>query len=272
MILSQLRVRTALLLVLAVAVALSLREGYDTAWIWQGLVALAAIIAIFEWACLFGQDKVQIITLLLSGLLATSGALWLPLEYFTSVHILALVLWVAFALRLCVRRWPIILEVILQMNIGMLAIPIAAVLLMWMPTSDLLLLLLWVAAVDIGGYEFGRRFGKTLLAPDISPNKTRAGFVGGVGGAVLLALLLAVVLGLEPVGWFVFVAFAALCACFAVVGDLAESLLKRIAGAKDSGVLLPGHGGVLDRVDSIIAITPVFALGMQVIRPAAGVP
>lgn len=124
----------------------------------------------------------------------------------------------------------------------------------------LLFLLLLVVAADIGAYFAGRAFGKHKLAPKVSPGKTWEGVFGGLAAALLMAAL--------GVWWFDMstVPFMILClvvAIASVVGDLTESLFKRHAGLKDSGSLLPGHGGVLDRVDSVTAAAPVFVIGLE---------
>jgi phosphatidate cytidylyltransferase len=123
-----------------------------------------------------------------------------------------------------------------------------------------LLTLVWVA--DIGAYFSGRKFGKHKLAPGISPGKTWEGVAGGMALNVLWILI---VFWLSN-GWGVeiwqFLLVGLATTAISVVGDLYESILKREAGAKDSGKLLPGHGGVLDRIDSLIAATPVFLSGL----------
>ncbi|MES9871768.1 MAG: phosphatidate cytidylyltransferase, partial [Candidatus Sedimenticola sp. 6PFRAG7] len=121
------------------------------------------------------------------------------------------------------------------------------------------LTLTWVA--DSGAYFAGRRWGRVKLAPAISPGKTREGVYGALAGSVLWGLLLAWYapeLGPLPI----LVIFCLLVCVISVIGDLFESLLKRQAGIKDSGNLLPGHGGVLDRIDSMTAVAPVFAFGL----------
>jgi phosphatidate cytidylyltransferase len=123
----------------------------------------------------------------------------------------------------------------------------------------LLFMLVLVFATDIGAYFAGRAFGRLKLAPLVSPGKTWEGVVGGLTAAVVVALAGAI--------WFEFdmVAFIGLCTAVAaasIVGDLTESMFKRHAGLKDSGKILPGHGGILDRIDSISAAAPIFALGM----------
>lgn len=120
-----------------------------------------------------------------------------------------------------------------------------------------------VASADIGAYFAGKAFGHTRLAPEVSPNKTWEGFGGG-----LLATCVVAVVGIhmEPasalanVNTVVVVVAAALLAALSVVGDLFESLLKRQRNLKDSGSLLPGHGGVMDRLDSITAALPFYVL------------
>ena len=121
-----------------------------------------------------------------------------------------------------------------------------------------LLMLIWVA--DIGAYFAGRRWGQRKLAPTISPGKTWEGVWGAAAAAAAFALVGAAVLGVGS-RWPGFVAVCMVAVGFSIVGDLFESMLKRQRGVKDSGSLLPGHGGVLDRLDSLIAAAPVFLLG-----------
>ena len=118
-----------------------------------------------------------------------------------------------------------------------------------------------VWAADTGAYFAGRHYGKRKLAPRISPNKTVEGVLGGLACGLLVALVFAPFAG-ATLAQLPLVCLVALVAVgFSVVGDLFESLLKRHVGAKDSGDLIPGHGGVLDRIDGVIAALPVFALG-----------
>lgn len=124
-----------------------------------------------------------------------------------------------------------------------------------------LLALLLVWAADTGAYFAGIRYGKAKLAPRISPGKTWAGLWGGVGLSLAVAALASPLLGLGLAQLPALLLLAAVTVGFSVIGDLFESLLKRHAGRKDSGDLIPGHGGVLDRVDSLLAALPVFALG-----------
>ncbi len=124
----------------------------------------------------------------------------------------------------------------------------------------LMLALTIIWAADIGAYFAGHRWGRLKLAPRVSPGKTLEGVAGGLVAAVMMAGFGGSLLGLPlaamlPLG---------LCmAAISVVGDLTESMFKRSVGIKDSGRLFPGHGGVLDRIDSITAATPLFALALQ---------
>lgn len=125
----------------------------------------------------------------------------------------------------------------------------------------LLLALCIVWAADSGAYFAGRRFGRNKLSPRISPNKTVEGLIGGVVAGMLLALVAAPFAGASAKQLPYIAIVAIWTILFSVVGDLFESLLKRHVGVKDSGHLIPGHGGVLDRIDSVLAALPVFALG-----------
>jgi phosphatidate cytidylyltransferase len=123
-----------------------------------------------------------------------------------------------------------------------------------------LLVVIWVA--DSTAFFVGRRWGRVKLAPALSPGKTREGVYGALTGAAVCGLVLAWEMGLAS-GWaMVAVAICVLTAFTSVVGDLFESLIKRRRGKKDSGTLLPGHGGVLDRIDSLTAAAPLFAIGL----------
>lgn len=122
-----------------------------------------------------------------------------------------------------------------------------------------LLIVAVVACADIGGYFAGRRWGKRKLKPAVSPGKTWEGFVGGVVANILLSLVLWLVVGGN---YWVILAIVLPTSLVSVLGDLLESMVKRHRGIKDSGTLLPGHGGVLDRVDSLTAAAPVFALAL----------
>jgi phosphatidate cytidylyltransferase len=118
-----------------------------------------------------------------------------------------------------------------------------------------------VASADIGAYFVGRSLGRNKLAPQISPGKTREGLFGGLICGALAAAVGASIVGASV---YIFVGVGVLIALISVVGDLTVSLFKRSAGLKDSGRILPGHGGVMDRIDSLVAALPLFGLMLLV--------
>jgi phosphatidate cytidylyltransferase len=120
-------------------------------------------------------------------------------------------------------------------------------------------LVLMVCAADIGAYFAGRGFGRRKLAPRVSPGKTWEGALGGLIGAAFTAWCGALYFGLPAL---TVIAFGCAVAVYSVIGDLTESMFKRAAALKDSGRLLPGHGGLLDRIDSVTAAAPLYALGL----------
>ncbi len=119
---------------------------------------------------------------------------------------------------------------------------------------------------DIGAYFAGRRYGKRKLALEVSPGKSVEGAIGGFITAMLAACLLAPwAFGVGHFDWLPLLLLCALVIVASIVGDLTESLFKRYRGVKDSGTILPGHGGILDRVDSLLAAAPVLALGLSLL-------
>ncbi len=129
-----------------------------------------------------------------------------------------------------------------------------------------LLALVIVWASDIGAYTSGRMFGKRKLAPQISPGKTWAGAYGALVAGVLLAVIGGWLLGVRGVQLPALAVLAAATVAISIVGDLLESLMKRHAQVKDSGRIFPGHGGLMDRLDSVFAALPIFAAGLWLLR------
>lgn len=127
------------------------------------------------------------------------------------------------------------------------------------------IMLMLIFAADTGGYTFGRLFGKTKLAPHVSPGKTWEGVAGAMVGALIIVAVVWAFVPLpvvkeRPVE---FVLIALLTVLISIVGDLTESMFKRHSGLKDSGNIIPGHGGIMDRIDSITAAAPMFAYGLS---------
>jgi phosphatidate cytidylyltransferase len=131
------------------------------------------------------------------------------------------------------------------------------------------LMLVWVA--DIGAYFSGKRFGKNKLAPAISPGKTREGLYGAVASVSVYTVIAAYYFGLDIITAANLLLLAVVLTLVSVAGDLYESILKREHGVKDSGTILPGHGGMLDRIDSVLAAMPVFMVGRELLlQPVPG--
>jgi len=166
-------------------------------------------------------------------------------------------------------RWP----ASVRLALGLLALWVAWLALATartMGVNFLLSALCLVWAADIGAYAAGRTFGRRKLAPSISPGKSWEGVVGGMASVLVLAALWVLLIDrrwpvdstslytrlVERFGWAGLMALAMVLVAFSVVGDLFESLVKRAAGVKDSSRLLPGHGGVLDRIDALLPVLP----------------
>ena len=133
-----------------------------------------------------------------------------------------------------------------------------------------LVLVIMVAAADIGAYFAGKKFGRRKLAPALSPNKSWEGVWGGLVACLLLGLSLIVlvnnyVLELSFQKAAVLMVLSLCVTLFDVIGDLLESMLKRNQHIKDSGAILPGHGGILDRIDGLLAVTPLFVITFLII-------
>jgi phosphatidate cytidylyltransferase len=232
--------------------------------------AIIAALAAWEWAGLMKPGKPgAAFRLLYAGLvLGLCGALWaMPYDYST----LPVLMWSLSALF-----WLFIVPVWLMRGwrpgwagyvVGLiLLVPAWAALVALYAHGPLVLLavmaLVWVA--DIAAYFTGRAFGRHKLAPAISPGKTWEGVAGAVVGVVLVGLLLSKLLPLaHGLGWVPLAGFLLLFTAFSIIGDLFESLIKRQANMKDSSQMLPGHGGILDRIDSQMSTLPLAALTLH---------
>lgn len=253
------RLFTALLLVPVVLAALLHLSGETLALVLAAVITYGA----WEWAQFVAPASVPgrlVFTFFVADLIAALFLLFgldlkLPYLFETATAGWALmVVWLA--------RFPTPLPGLVALIVGALILVIAWVALALLAVAGwqwLLFLLVLVWAADVGAYFAGRRFGVRKLAPAVSPGKTWAGVAGGL----LLSLLVAVAGAL----WFALplLPFLALClitALISVVGDLTVSMFKRASGLKDSGRLLPGHGGLLDRIDSLLSAAPVLVLGL----------
>jgi phosphatidate cytidylyltransferase len=227
------------------------------------LIGLFLLMGSWEWSGFFAAGSVSTrLGYVLVLLLLALGA-WVLLragKAADSILVIAVACWAVMA------GWLIIRQVI-SSSVGCALFGLIAMLSAWYAVmrlfamTDGAALLVWVvgivAAADIGAYFTGRSFGRRKLAPLISPGKTREGLVGGLLCAAIAGSVGALLLGFAPPAFF---AAGALIALVSVVGDLTVSVFKRNAGLKDSGWILPGHGGVMDRIDSLIAALPLFVL------------
>jgi phosphatidate cytidylyltransferase len=215
------------------------------AWEWSAFLRLQGVVVRIGYALMTGLLIVAVTFAPLSVMHATLEAslVWWCLTsiwaFFFPTPIPAVVRWLA---------GPVVL----------VPLYVALMSLYLVDPVTLLFALLIVWAADSGAFFVGRTVGRMKLAPRISPGKTWEGAAGGLGAVVLLTLLWSV---WSHADLEVIVPFCLVVACLSIVGDLTVSMFKRDAGLKDSGTLFPGHGGVLDRIDSIAAAAPLFALG-----------
>jgi phosphatidate cytidylyltransferase len=248
-----------------VMIAVALGAIWAGGFAFWGLSALLAVLMMVEWA---QMAKAPVWQVAIGGLFA-AGLMVSALSFVDPAQL------AAYGERLIAQSVDLIgLSAILLAVIGfrarlgaglLYAIPpaMALVFLREQPGQGLLLTL-WtlviVWATDIGAYFAGRSIGGPKLAPKVSPNKTWAGLIGGMASAAIVGALIAWSGGLPLFCW---VAGAPL-AVAAQMGDLFESWLKRRSGVKDSGKLLPGHGGVLDRLDGVVPVAVLVAAGVAV--------
>ncbi len=154
----------------------------------------------------------------------------------------------------------------LLMGVVVLVSPLIALMFIREQGADWLLYVLsivWIA--DIGAYFSGKRYGRIKLAPGLSPGKTREGLYGAMFATSCFSLMFAIYKEMQLIDTVILLIIAALATVISVIGDLFISLLKREKGLKDTGAILPGHGGVLDRIDSVTSSAPFFALLLSLV-------
>lgn len=229
------------------------------------LVALLAVLMMVEWAAMAGAPRWQIIV----AAALTAAMMVYPLTFLDQSHLMSHRVLIAIDAVELTGLFAILLAVIsvrARLGAGLLyvALPAIALILLRQQPGQGLTIALWTLAIvwatDIGAYFAGRAIGGPKLAPKVSPNKTWAGLIGGMAAALLIGSGIASWAGLS---WPYMIAGAPL-AVAAQIGDLFESWLKRRSGVKDSGRLLPGHGGVLDRLDGLVPVAVLVAAGVAV--------
>jgi phosphatidate cytidylyltransferase len=244
---SELTLRTLVGIALIAAAAAALLVGGIVFWV---LTCVVALLMMAEWGDLFAISPAR--TRLAQFTLVAPLAIMSPWAAGPDFFALGLLIGAAFFIVIVTQRPPLAL--------GMLycGLPVLSLLLIRRQDEGLVyafwtMALVWVT--DIGAYFAGRAIGGAKLAPAISPNKTWAGLIGGMVLAASFGILMHFAYGLA----LRLTLASPLLAIVAQAGDLYESWLKRRAGVKDSGNLLPGHGGVLDRIDGLVPVAPVAA-------------
>ena len=224
------------------------------------LMALIVAIGGYEWARLCGFNAP-----VYAGAAVVSLVLLFWFDITQPVFVLASAFWIVAAPAwLWIGVKPVHRAALAAAGFIVL-VPAALAVVDLRPLEALLVLAVaWIA--DTGAYFAGRRWGRHKLAPSISPGKTWEGAAGGLIAAAAYAIILSMFAGGGNKDAALFVGVAALLVMVSIVGDLFESAAKRQAGVKDSGALLPGHGGMLDRIDSATATLPVAASLLLMVR------
>lgn len=227
------------------------------AWEWGGMASFgrgsrAALAVTFAVLCL------------LTGHMAGLAQPRLPdLSLLGPIYLLSALFWLFVVPFWLARKWRLVRPV-LAVTIGLVVLVPPALALAHLRLIDPRVLLVAMAVVwvaDIAAYFSGRAFGRHKLAPTISPGKTWEGAVGAAIGVMAFGAAVAISMGVPPpAGWIGFIGLMVAYTAVSIIGDLFESLLKRQAGLKDSGTLLPGHGGILDRIDSLTSTLPIAGL------------
>jgi phosphatidate cytidylyltransferase len=271
------RVITAVVMVLFLGSCIALLSELAIALLFAALILVAA----WEWSAMAGLSAFfgRLLFVLSCGLLFFVSAIYsqllgaeLNIERVRDIVGLGC-LWWAVAL-LWVRSYPASVPLwgsaFVRVLMGFLTLVPAWLALVFLRSQQhgielIVILIGLVAAADIGAYFSGRAWGKAKLAPAVSPGKSWAGFWGGLAASSLFSALIWFTWGQDKVSLFAATAIAVVTSLASVLGDLLESMVKRQQGIKDSGTILPGHGGVMDRFDSLTAASPVFALSLILI-------
>jgi len=271
----KLRILSSLLLVPVVVWALF---GWPLPW-FAAFIGLFILSGAWEWSGLAGVQNIWakagfVLVVTIISLLIFLRPVWIE-----PVLAVALVFWVVVLVEQ-LRRTPLAGGILAtrarRIACGLVVLVttwVAIVALRQQPRGEWLSLFLYllVWGADSGAYFAGSRFGKHKLAPTVSPGKTWEGVAGGLAWVVVLVIAAAIARSWPPLivaGWLV---IALASAMVSVLGDLFESRTKRVAGVKDSGSLIPGHGGVMDRIDAMTAAAPVFVLAWITWRQLGGV-
>jgi phosphatidate cytidylyltransferase len=254
----QKRIATAIVLIPLVLYLIFFLENQHFKW----AMAVVLVLGSWEWCRLIGIKEVpgQAVYISIALLLAFISQL-IPSSI---VYLLATIWWI-FAIYLVVtypssdKLWQN--NLLLKSVIGFsILVPTWLGVVELQADSQIKMMFIFVLvwAADIGAYFAGRKFGKHKLAPRVSPGKSIEGVVGGLLLSLILGLAIKNYVGLENLNLLNATLIFSLVILFSVLGDLSESLFKRASGVKDSSQLLPGHGGILDRIDSLTSAVPIY--------------
>lgn len=277
------RLATASVLIPLALAAIFLLPIYWFAWV----TAIVIVMAAWEWSPIMGVHRIAgrlLYCAIIAGLIGITG--WfIPIDQIWSAKglsaaylypvIIGCVWWLASLLLICQfpkSRWLWAKSRGFVGLFGVFMLVPAWAALMGLRTLNynfdsqygawvVLFIFSLVWAADVGAYFSGKKFGKHKLMQEVSPSKTKEGFLGGLALALVVMIAVAIHVEIPRDKLVAFFLLSILTSVFSVVGDLNESMFKRCVGIKDSGSLLPGHGGLLDRIDSLTSALPVFLLG-----------
>jgi phosphatidate cytidylyltransferase len=256
------RIITAvILLVFLLSALLSANPLY-----WRAFITAAVIIAFWEWLrfCEIENTAIQAVSYLAFG--CCFYGLQIGMLPMSLAIVGACLLWVALLLFTVSDALDFFHQKFLKLLIGIVILTVAGWLIIEFKSMAngpwwIICFFVSVFAADVGAYFVGRRFGKTKLAPKVSPGKTVEGLLGGL--ALVSVIFTPIVFSVfAPSEAALVLLVVLITALVSVGGDLFESKLKRFVGLKDSSQILPGHGGVLDRIDSLLSGAPVFSFGL----------
>jgi phosphatidate cytidylyltransferase len=229
-------------------------------------VGLAAVIALAEFfRILFGGSWKSLVGILpVWGMALGFVMIWTAHAFTVELVLLLLVLNLFFCagyVLLCFKSDAVVLERVAQHNMAMVCVPLFLAFVIWIRNGNdgmlwVFFLLAIIFAGDIGAFYTGTYFGKHKLCPSVSPGKTIEGALGGLGANVVVGSLIKL-LFLPGPDWGNSILFFVCAGIAGQAGDLFESAFKRASGIKDSGMILPGHGGILDRIDALLFALPV---------------
>ena len=254
--LSGMRLRVLSAIVLAVPVLLSVYIGYP---LYDLVFSLVALVMVLEWDRLCGTERRDAVTWVFAAAVLTAVMLSIAGRYVPALWSIPVGFVVIYATARGLHRELPLLAASGAFYIG---IPVVALLWLRRDSADGMATIFWLLAVvwatDTAALFAGRAIRGPKLAPSISPNKTWAGFFGGVIAAAVVSMIAGLWLGLSSV--MVLVAVGAVLSVASQAGDLLESRVKRFLNVKDSGDIIPGHGGIFDRVDGLLTAAPVLAV------------